>query len=75
MAWVKELGEGRPPLETASDYQAWAVDLSSLLDAIEMALREEDYDRARQLVAGRFDIAEKHGLRVVPMGVQAGGVH
>ena len=56
-------------------YKKWAVDLSGLLDAIEKALDDKDYDRARTLVAGRFDIAENNGLKVVSMGTQAGGTH
>jgi len=56
------------------DYEKWALDMCSLLDAIEMALSDSDYERAKTLTLGRFDMAEKHGLKMVPMGVQVGGI-
>jgi len=52
------------------DYEAWALEMCSLLDAIEMAAN--DPARVRQLVRGRFDIAEKHGLKVIMSGPSAG---
>lgn len=53
------------------DFEAWALEMCSLLDAIEIAA--DDADRVRNLVRGRFDIAEKYGLKVVfdgPVGGQ-----
>lgn len=55
------------------NYEQIFLDLSSLLDGIEMALNEEDYERAEQLVKGRFDIVEKHGLTVEFTGMLASG--
>jgi hypothetical protein len=52
------------------NYEAWAVDMCSLLDAIEAALSDDDTARARVLVAGRHRIAEAQGLNVVWMGQQ-----
>lgn len=45
------------------DYQAWALEMCGLLDAIEMFA--DDPERVQKLVAGRHLIAEKYGLRVV----------
>ncbi len=56
------------------NYKGWAVDLCSLLDAIEEALREDDIPRARAYVAGRHQIAEAHGLEIVLMGTQTAGL-
>ncbi len=52
------------------NYEAWVIDLCSLLDAIEAALSDDDTRRARILVAGRHTIAEAQGLEVVWMGQQ-----
>jgi len=54
------------------DYEKWASDLSSLLDAIEIALGNADYKRAKTLAGGRFNLAEKHGLEVVAQGPYPG---
>lgn len=48
----------------------WASNLCTLLDNLEMALRDEDYDTALELVMSRFDVAEKHGLTVEPAASQ-----
>ena len=48
-------------------------ELSTLLDAIEIALDEEDYEKAERLVASRFRLVEKHGLTVEITGVLASG--
>lgn len=56
------------------DMEQWAIDLSSLLDAIEVAINEDDLERAMTLVAGRFDIAEKNGLTVEFTGIVCGGM-
>ena len=50
------------------DYEAWAVEMCTLLDAIEIALSEDDPDWAKLLVAGRFEIAERNGLTIHHMG-------
>ncbi len=55
-------------------YEKWAVDLMSLLDAIEMALIDNDEDSAKELVMGRFGIVEKHGFSVEITGTQARGL-
>lgn len=57
----------------AVNYQALFCDLSTLLDAIEAAIDEGDYDRADKLCASRFDIARKHGLQVEFTGVVTSG--
>lgn len=46
---------------------------ATLLDAIELALGDEDYDRAESLVKGRFDIVEEHGLTVDFTGMPVSG--
>ena len=56
------------------NYEKWALDMCSLLDAIEKALSDSDYERAMTLTRGRHDMAEKHGLKVVLTGVQTGGI-
>jgi len=38
------------------EYEKWALDLCSLLDAVEMALNENDLERAKDLVHGRSAI-------------------
>ena len=55
------------------DYKGWALELCSLLDAVELALREGNKEGAAGLLSVRFQIAEKFGLRIMPMGQQAGG--
>lgn len=55
------------------NYEQIFLDLSSLLDGIEMAFGEEDYERAEQLVKGRFDVFEKHGLTVEFTSMPASG--
>ncbi len=56
------------------NYEGWALDMCSLLDAIEMALGGADFDKAYTLVMGRHQIAEAHGLKVEFMGTQAAGI-
>ena len=56
------------------NYEGWAVDLCSLLDAIELALSEGDIPKARAFLAGRFQIAKAHGLTVEFTGTQAAGM-
>ena len=64
---------GRKVMEEI-DYEKWALDMCSLLDAIEKALSDSDYERAKTLTLGRFDMAGKYGLKVVFTGIQAGGI-
>ena len=45
-------------------YETVFPDLCSLLDALERAILDEDLDRARVLVMGRFNIVRKHGFEV-----------
>jgi len=47
------------------DYEGAMQDLCSLLDAIDIALDNGDYERAARLVNGRFEMIEKHGFEVV----------
>ena len=61
-------------VENEVSYEQWAVDLCSLLDAIEIALDEDDLDRAQTLVAGRFDIAENNGFIVEFTGIDGAGI-
>ena len=56
------------------NYEQWALDMCSLLDAIEAALSSNDHERAKTLVRGRFSVAEKHGLEVKIIGVHPGGI-
>lgn len=42
------------------DYEAWCKDLCGLLDAIELAVGDDD--RVQKLLGGRFDIALQHGI-------------
>ena len=51
------------------NYEAWAVDLCSLLDRIEMVA--DDEEAVRELCHGRFALDEKHGLEIVFLGEQA----
>ncbi len=55
------------------DFVAIFQDLSALLDAIELAVDHCEYERAQELIAGRFDIAEKHGLTVEVTGMPVSG--
>ena len=57
------------------NYEKWATDLCTLMDEIEMALADEDMDRAEQLVAGRFNIGEQNGFRFVIEGQASGLTH
>ncbi len=57
----------------ACDYQALFCEFSTLLDAIEAAIDEGEIERAQELVAGRFDIARKHGLTVEITGMVTSG--
>ena len=55
------------PIETDQvDYQAWAVDLLSVLDAIEQVA--DDEEAVRRLCRFRFTIARQHGLTIVFSG-------
>ncbi len=56
------------------NYEKWAVDLCSLLDAIEVSLDEDGLDRARTLVAGRLGIAENNGLVVEFTGIDGADI-
>ena len=56
-----------------ADFEGVFGDWAGLLDAIEMALGEEDLERAHELVKGRFAMAEKHGLTVEFTGMPASG--
>ena len=56
-----------------TDFAAWATELCSLLDAIELAIGDDG--RLRELVGGRFDIAEKHGVKVVFHESASGELH
>ena len=49
-------------LETNTDYKAWALDMCTLLDAIEM--NRHDPIAVHDLCRQRFALAEKHGLQV-----------
>ena len=50
------------------------TDLCTLLDAIEMALADEDAELAHELVISRFEIMEGHGLTVEFTGPASGKV-
>ena len=50
------------------DYKAWAIELCSLLDAVENAVTDGDSSRVATLLAGRLDIAKKHGVHVTILG-------
>lgn len=69
-----QVHDGKHPevAEVEVDFQAVFCDLSTLLDAIEKALGEGDAARAEELVKGRFDLVEKHGLTVEFTGMPAG---
>ena len=56
------------------NYEGWALDMCSLLDAIEMALSDGEIEKAHTLIIGRHQIAEAHGLKVEFMGTQAAGI-
>lgn len=58
--------------EVEGDFEAAFCSMSSLFDAVEKALPDE-VDRARELVAGRFDMIEKCGFRVEVTGMPASG--
>ncbi|KKL84525.1 hypothetical protein LCGC14_1963910 [marine sediment metagenome] len=47
---------------TEINYEVWATDMCTLLDAIEIAVNDGDLERVKTLVMGRFDLAEKNGL-------------
>ena len=75
LAMTKDLGHERivewaEPVDFEGLFKEWA----SLLDAIELALGDEAvFDRAHELVKGRFAIAEKYGLTVEFTGMPASG--
>ena len=50
------------------DEMAWASDLCTLLDRIEMVA--DDSDAVKKLCRFRFEIAEKHGMTVEFFGPQ-----
>ena len=54
--------------DKAVDYEAYWRDLCTLLDEIEDAVRKGEQMRAMRLCVSRFALAEKHGLKVVPLG-------
>lgn len=56
------------------NYKGWAVELCSLLDAIEIALGQEDLNRVKILIGGRFRIAKAHGIKIKWTGTQAAGM-
>jgi len=58
--------------EVEGDFEGAFCSMSSLFDAVEKAL-PDDVDRARELVAGRFDMIEQHGFRVEATGMPASG--
>jgi hypothetical protein len=45
------------------DYEKWAFAMCSLLDAIE--LNADNEEKVRELVGGRFELAEQFGMRIV----------
>lgn len=51
------------------NWESWALAMCCLLDAIE--LHADDEDSVRQLVRGRFALAEHHGLQVEMLGPPA----
>lgn len=56
-----------------ANFEGAFLAFASLLDAIELALGDEEYDRAEDLVKGRFDIVEEHGLTVEFTGMPVSG--
>ena len=68
-AWWKQ---GHPH-HNEVDFQALFCEFSTLLDAIEAAIDEGEIERAEELVAGRFNIARKHGLIVEITGMVTSG--
>ena len=56
-----------------ADFEGVFHEWATLLDAIELALNDEDGDRAYELVKGRFDMAEKYGLTVEFTEIPASG--
>lgn len=63
--------DGKHP--EAVDFEAIFRDLAGLLDAIEAAVDQCEYERAQELIAGRFDMVRKHGLTVEVTGMPASG--
>ena len=74
---TKKLGHERLVMsarENEADFEGLFKDWASLLDAIELSLGDEAvFDRAHELVKGRFAIAEKYGLTVEFTGMPASG--
>ncbi len=56
----------------AVDYEAWALDLATLLDRIEFAAADEK--EVRRLCSQRFDVARNHGVTVEFLGEPGSGV-
>lgn len=50
------------------NYNAWSMEMCSLLDAIDIASGEDDMERIRVLLSG----AEKYGLTVLVLGDTGG---
>ena len=66
--------------EPGVDYEAWALEMCELLDAIERAAdtadpQPDDMVDIRTLCGNRFAIARKHGLTVEFLGPTSGEVH
>jgi hypothetical protein len=69
---VPDAGTERP---ARVDWEAWALDQCTLLDAIEQALRNKGHDHALDLALGRFGMAERHGVRTEHLGPASGETH
>ena len=52
------------------DWQAWALDMCTLLDRIEFV--SDDSEAVHKLCQGRFGLARKHGLTVEITGFASG---
>jgi hypothetical protein len=55
---------------TDMNWEAWAIDMCSLLDRIE--LLHDDGEAVYELCQGRFDMAREHGLEVQMLGPTSG---
>ena len=52
------------------DWQAWALDMCSLLDRIQRV--RDDPEAVWKLCEGRFDLARNHGITVEMTGLASG---
>jgi hypothetical protein len=85
MAWASEMrghpacaGHARAVAKTeldGIDFEGLWREFAALLDAIEISVDNEDYEKVKRLTMNRFDVVEQHGLEVQIIGITSGETH